>query len=86
LKEEVLTDAGGRILQGLVHEPDAAHAGEQEDATAKVFALHEEIDGDDDDNPEGSDGANEAHEEFGGVLKLAAIGVDDANGLGFRGW
>ena len=85
LKEEVLADAGGGFLQGLGHEADAAHAGEEEDAVAKVLALHEEVDGEDDDDAEGSDGAEEAHEEFGGGLELAAVGVDDADGLDLGG-
>ncbi len=87
LKEEILADAGGGILEGLGHEADAAHAGEQEDAVTEVLALHEEIDGEDDDDTEGSDGPEEAHEEFGGGLELGAVGIDDADGLGFGdGW
>ena len=35
---------------------------------------------------EGPDGAEEAHEEFGGGLELGAIGVDDADGLGLGEW
>ena len=80
-----MADAGGGVLQGLGHEADAAHAGEEEDAVAKVLALHEEIDGEDDDDAEGSDGAKEAHEEFGGGLELGAVGIDDADGLGLGG-
>ena len=57
LKEEVLADAGGGLLKGLGHQVDAAHAGEQEDAVAKVFALHEQVDSEDDDDTDGSDGA-----------------------------
>ena len=49
LEEQVLADAGGGILQGLGHDADAAHAGEEEDAMTQVLALHEEIDGEDDD-------------------------------------
>ena len=82
LEEEVLADAGGGILEGLGHEADAAHAGEEEDAMAEILALHQEIDGEDDDDAEGSDGAEEAHEEFGAVLELGAVGIDDADGLG----
>ena len=63
---------------------DAAHAGEEEDAVTEVLALHQQIDGEDDDDAEGSDGAEEAHEEFGGGLELGAVGVDDADGLDLR--
>ena len=52
---------------------------------AEVFALHEEVDGEDDDDTEGSDRPEEAHKEFGGGLKLGATGVDDADGLDLRG-
>ncbi len=85
LEEEVLTDAGGGLLQGLGHEADASHAGEKEDAVAEVLALHEEVDGEDDDDADGSDGAEEAHEKLGGGLELAAVGIDDANGLDLCG-
>ena len=40
------------------------HAGEQEDAVAELLALHEEINREDDDDADCSDGAEEAHEEF----------------------
>ena len=83
LEEEVLTDASGGVLEGLGHETDAAHAGEQEDAVAEILALHEEVDGEDDDDADDSDGVEKAHEEFGGGLDLGAVGVDDADGLGF---
>ena len=86
LKEKVLADAGCGILQGLGHESDAADAGEEEDAMAEVLALHQEIDGEDDDDAEGPDGAEEAHKELGGGLELGAIGVHDAHGLGLREW
>ncbi len=85
LKEEVLADAGGGFLKSLRHETDAAHAGEEEDAVAQVFALHQEIDGEDDDDAYGSYRTEEAHEEVGGGLELASVGVDDANGLDLSG-
>ena len=53
---------------------------------AEVLAFHQEIDGEDDDDAEGSDGPEEAHEEFGGGLELGSIGVDDADGLDLREW
>ena len=84
LEEEILADAGGGILERARHQTDAAHAGEEEDAMTEVFALHEEVDGEDDDDAEGSDGPEKAHEEFGGGLELGAVGVDDADGLGLR--
>ena len=68
-----MADAGGGVLQGLGHEADAAYAGEEEDAMTEVFALHQEVDGEDDDDTEGSDGAEEAHEEFGGGFELCAV-------------
>ena len=71
--------------EGLGHDADAAHAGEQEDAVAQLLALHEEVDGEDDDDADGADGAEEAHEELGGRLELGAAGVDDADGLDLRG-
>ena len=52
----------------------------------EILALHQEVDGEDDDDAEGSDGAEEAHEELGGGLELGAAGVDDADGLDLRGW
>jgi hypothetical protein len=39
LKEKVLADAGCGILQGLVHQPDAAHAGEAEDAMTEILTV-----------------------------------------------
>jgi len=86
LKEKVLADAGCGILQSLGHESDAADAGEKEDAVAEVLALQQEIDGENDDDAEGPDGAEEAHKELGGGLELGAIGVHDAHGLGLRQW
>ncbi len=53
---------------------------------AEVLALHQEIDGEDDDYTESPDGAEEAQEELDGGLELGAIGVHDANGLGLREW
>ncbi len=50
---------------------------------AEVLALHQEIDGENDDDAEGPDGVQEAHEELEG-LELGASGVHDANGLGLR--
>jgi hypothetical protein len=84
LKEKILADAGGSILQCLSHDADATDAGEEEDAVSEVLALHKEIDGEDDDYTEGPDGAEKAHEKFSGGLKLSAIGVDDTDGLGAR--
>ena len=52
---------------------------------AEVLALHQQVDGEDDDDAEGSDGAEEAHEEFGGGLELGAVGIDDADRLGLVG-
>jgi hypothetical protein len=49
----------------------------------KILALHEEVNGEDDDDADDSDGAEEAHKEFGGGLELGAIGIDDADGLDF---
>src|ERR1700722_7087486 len=86
LKEKVLADAGCGILQGLGHEPYVPHAGEDEDAMAEVLALHQEIDGKDDDNAECPDGAQEAHDKFGGGAELGAFGIHDANGLSLREW
>ena len=83
LKDEVLADAVGGILDGLGHEADATHAGEEEDAMAELLALHEEVDGEDDDDAADSDGAEEAHEKFCGGLELGAVGIDEADGLGF---
>jgi hypothetical protein len=85
LKEEILADAGGGILKCLGHQADAAHTGEEEDAVAEVLALHQKIDGEDDDDAEGSDGPEETHENFGGGLELSAVGIDDANGLDLGG-
>jgi hypothetical protein len=53
---------------------------------AEVLALQQEIDGENDDDAEGPDGAEEAHKELGGGLELGAIGVHDAHGLGLREW
>jgi len=90
LEEEILADAGSGILERARHETDAAHAGEEEDAIAEVLALHEEVDGEDDDDTEGSNGPKEAHDEIGGGLQLSTVGVDDADGLhlcgGFLAW
>ena len=69
-----------------VIEPDAAHAGEEEDAMAEVLAFHQEIDGENDDDAESPYRAQKAHEELDGGLELVAIGVHDANGLGLREW
>jgi hypothetical protein len=85
LEEEILADAGGGILQGLGHQADAAHAGEEEDAVAEVLALHQQINGEDDDDAEGSNGPEETHEDFGGGLELGALGIDDADGLDLGG-
>ena len=85
LEEQVLADAGGCVLQGLGHDADAAHSGEEEDAVTEIFALHQEVDGEDDDDAQGSDGAEETGEEFGGGLELRAVGIDDADGLDLRG-
>jgi hypothetical protein len=85
LKDKVLADAGCGILQGLGHQPDAAHAREEEDAMAQVLALHQEIDGENDHDAEGPDGVQEAQKELEG-LELGASGVHDANGLGLREW
>ncbi len=78
-----MADAGGGVLEGLGHEADASHAGEKEDAVAEIFPLHEEIDGEDDDDTEGSDGLEEFHDEFGGGVERASVGIDDSDGLGF---
>jgi hypothetical protein len=52
----------------------------------EIFALHQQIDGEDDDDAEGSDGAEVTHENFGSGLELSAVGVDDADWLdGGRG-
>ncbi len=53
---------------------------------AEVLALHQEIDGENDDYAESPDGAEEAHQEFDGGLELGAIGVHDAHWLGLREW
>ena len=84
LEEQVLADAGGCILQGLGHDADAAHSGEQQDAVTELLTLHQQVDGEDDDDAEGSDGAEETHEEFCGVLELSAVGIDDPDGLDLR--
>jgi hypothetical protein len=42
---------------------------------AEVLALQQEIDGENDDDAEGPDGAEEAHKELGGGLELGPIGV-----------
>ena len=81
-----MADAGGGILEGLGHDADAAHAGEKEDAVAEVLALHQEVNGEDDDDAEGSDGPEEGHQGLGGGLELGSVGVDDADGLGLGGW
>ena len=65
-----MADAGGCILQGLGHDADAAHTGEEQDAVTEVLALHQEVNGEDDDDAEGSDGAEETHQEFGGGLRV----------------
>jgi hypothetical protein len=68
----------------LRHDADAAHASEEKDAVTEILALHEEVDGEDDDDTEGSDGAKEPHEEFGGGFELSAVGIDDADRLWLR--
>ena len=82
-----MADASGGILEGLGHEADAAHAGEQEDAVTELLALHQEIDGKDDNDAADADGAQEAHQEFSRGLELGAMGIDDADGCGLGdGW
>lgn len=80
-----MADAGCGILECLRHDADSAHAGEEKDAVTKVLALHEEVDGEDDDDAEGSDGAKEPHEELSGGFELGAFGIDDADRLGLDG-
>jgi len=80
-----LADAGRSLLQGLGHKVDAAHTGEEEDAVAQILALHQEVDGEDDDDADGSDGAQKAHQQLGGGLQLGAVGVDDADRLNLQG-
>ena len=84
LKEKVLADAGGGTLQRLGHRPNAAHAGEAEDAMPEVFAFHQEVDSENDDYAESPDRAQKAHEELDSGLEFVAIGVHNADGLGLR--
>jgi hypothetical protein len=86
LKEKVLADTGCRILQCLGHDSDAVYAGEQEDAMTEVLALHQKIDGENNDDPKSPDRAQEAHEELDRGLELGSIGVHHPNGLRLRQW
>ncbi len=86
LKDEVLADASGGVLEGLGHEIDAADASEEKDAIAKLFPLQQEIDGEDDNDTDGSDGTKEAHGKLGGGLELGSIGIDDEDWLNLGGW
>jgi hypothetical protein len=51
----------------------------------EILALHEEINGEDNDDAEGPDGAEEAHEKFCGGLELRVVLVDDADWLRLDG-
>ena len=75
MKKKVPADAACRILQGLVHEPDPANAGQKEDATAEVLALHQEIDGENNDHPEGTNGAQKVHQELDGRLQAGSANI-----------